>query len=283
MSDATDKRLSFRPYRLVLESVQTQFDLIRFSLDLIKPKDRKQFFKQKADKKLAGIEEFRVVAKQQKILSDEDVDQRAADQIEYIRSQLRREHRAGNIHAISEFTEDRLNQSELLLLVAHFESFMKLVHERFLLAAPAKVFGKSFRGKENAEIPVKEIFDSSQGFWNTQAFLKEQAAKEVKWLDSQNIESKAAYFEKNFGISFGKPDEIKELKAIMRRRNEISHEIYEPPKSHDEMLKATVESGKEQPLVLDPMLARARHFVYSIPKKCIEYGGKTYQSFFKNY
>ena len=260
-----------------------QFDLIRFSLKVIKPKDRKKFFKQKAEKQFSDNEKARILLKQHKILSDEDVDRNADAINERIKSQLRRESRAGNIHAISEFTEDRLNQSELLLLVAHFESFMKLVHERFLLAAPAKVFGKGFRGKENAEIPVKEIFDSSQSFWNTQAFLKEQAAKEVKWLDSQNIEVKAAYFEKHFGISFGKPNEIKELKAIMRKRNEISHEIYEPPQSHDEMLKATIESGKEQPLVLDPMLARARHFVYWIPQKCIEYGGKTYQSYFKNY
>jgi hypothetical protein len=80
MSDATDKRLSFKPYWQVLESVQTQFDLIRFSLKLIKPKDRKQFFKQKAEKKFANIEKFRTTAKQWKMFSDEEVDQIAADQ-----------------------------------------------------------------------------------------------------------------------------------------------------------------------------------------------------------
>ena len=73
-------------------------------------------------------------------------------------------------------------------------------------------------------------------------------AKEVKWLDSQNIESKADYFEKHFGISFGKPKEIEELKEIMRRRNEISHEIYEPPKNNDEMLQAVLEKEKKNNL-----------------------------------
>ena len=69
----------------------------------------------------------------------------------------------------------------------------------------------------------------------------------------------------------------------MKRRNEISHEIYEPPKSEDEMLKETLEEGREQPLVPDPMLRKARQLFDSIPRKCVEYGGKTYQSNFKTY
>jgi hypothetical protein len=283
MSNTNDKRLSFRPYRLVLESVQTQFDLIRFSLKIIKLKDRKQFFKQKAEKKLADNEKSRIFIKQHKILSDKDADQNADAVIESIKSQLRRENRAGNLLAVSEFSEDRLNQSELLLLVAHFESFMRLVHETFLLAAPNKVFGKGFRDEQNPRIPVKEIFDSTQSTWNTQKFLKELVAKEVKWLDSQNIEVKADYFSKHFGISFGSAKEIEELKSILRRRNEVSHEIYEPPKNQDEMLKETLEKGKERPLVLDPMLAKARRFFFWIPQKCIEYGGANYQNYFKRY
>jgi len=61
MSDATDKRLSFKPYRLVLESVQAQFDLIRFCIKIIKPKDRKRFFKAKAEKQLAANENARTL------------------------------------------------------------------------------------------------------------------------------------------------------------------------------------------------------------------------------
>jgi len=196
---------------------------------------------------------------------------------------LRREKRAGNLRFTSEFTEDRLNQSELLLLVAHFESFMRLVHERFLLAAPNKVFGKGFRDEQNPKIPIKDIFDTTQSAWNSQKFLNELVAKEVKWLDAQNIEMKADYFSKHFGISFGSADDVKELKAIMKRRNEISHEIYEPPKSEGEVLKDALEEGKEPPLVPGSMLKTARELFHSIPRSCIEYGGKTYQSYFKEY
>ena len=280
---SSDQRLSFKPYRQMLESVQTQFDLLRFSLGSLKPNDRKRFFKGTAEAKLGQIEKFRLKAKELKVMPDEEVDQIAQDQIERVQSDTRRAGRAGNLRALSEFTEDRLNQSELLLLVAHFESFMKLVHERFLHAAPSRVFANGFRDDQNPRIPIKDIFDSAQSSWNSQKFLRELIAKEVKWLDAQSIESKAQYFAEHFGIQFGSPEEIKELVAIMRRRNQISHEVYEPPKNHDQMLKETLEEGKQQPLVDTPMLKRARHFFYSIPQKCIEYGGKTYQSYFKRY
>lgn len=283
MSNTNDNRISFRPYRLAVERVQTQFDLIRFALRSLEEKDQKQFFKDVSDKKIASMEQFRLRAKEHKFMPDVEVDQMANEGIERIKSELRREKRAGNLWATSEFSEDRLNQSELLLLVAHFESFMRLVHERFLLAAPAKVFGSGFRGEQNPRIPLKDIFDATQATWNSQKFLREQIAKEVKWLDAQNIETKAEYFAKHFGIAFGKAEEIEELKEIMKRRNEISHEIYEPPKSEDDVLKETLESGKEQPIVLDPMLKKARMLFFSIPRNCIEYGGKTYQSYFKTY
>ena len=257
--------------------------MLRFSLKTLKAKDQKQFFMEIAAKKLAQIEKFRAAAKEQKIFPDEEADQIADDQIKRVQSALRREKRAGNLYATSEFTEDRLNQSELLLLVAHFESFMKIVHERFLLAAPGKVFGSGFRDEQNPRIPLKDIFDSTQSHWNTQKFLEELIAKEVKWLDAQSINIKADYFEKHFGIAFGATADIQELTSIFRRRNQISHEVYEPPKNHEEMLKETLEQGKQQPLVESPMLAKARQFFYWIPQKCIEHGGKTYQSYFKSY
>ncbi len=278
---SSDERLSFKPYRQLLESVQTQFDLLRFSLNSLKPKDRKLFFKGIAETKLAHIEKFRATAKLNKVLSDEEADQTADDRIERVKSNIRRANRAGNLHALSEFTEDSLNQSELLLLVAHFESFMKLVHERYLYAAPNGVFAKGFRDEQNPRIPIKDIFDPAQSSWNSHKFLRELIAKEVKWLDAQSIETKADYFSKHFGVSFGSAENIKELTSIMRRRNQISHEVYEPPKNQDQMLKETLEHGKQKPLVDGPMLAKARQFFYWIPQKCIEHGGKTYQSYFK--
>lgn len=260
--------------------MQTQFDLLRFCLKFLKPKDRKRFLQESAERKISQLEERRLEAKD---LRDEEVDPMFDLQIATISSNMRKACRSRNLHTLSEFTEDRLNQSELLLLVAHFESFMKLVHERFLHAAPSRVFANGFRDDQNPRILIRDIFDSGQGSWNPQKFLRELITKEVKWLDAQGIETKADYFAKHFGVQFGSPEDITELVAIMRRRNQISHEVYEPPRNHDQMLKETLRDGKQQPLVDTPMLKRARHFFHWIPKKCIEHGGKTYQSYFSKY
>ena len=133
---AKDDRLSVKPYWQVLERVQTQFDLMRFSLKVLKEKDQKQFCRETAEKKIAQIDKFRTAVKQQKLASDEEADRIAGLQIKIVQLDLRRENRAGNIYATSEFTEDRLNQSELLLLVAHFESFMKELHTQVLKSKP---------------------------------------------------------------------------------------------------------------------------------------------------
>jgi hypothetical protein len=65
-------------------------------------------------------------------------------------------------------------------------------------------------------------------------------------------------------------------------RQAIDHEIYEPPGTVDEVLEKAL-TGNAPPLVPNPMLKKARQFFESIPGKCVEYGGKTYQSFFKKY
>src|ERR1039457_417206 len=97
MSDTTDKRLSFKPYRQALERVQIQFDLIRFSLQSLKEKDQKQFFKNILEEKIAGVEKFRALAKEHKFFSEKEADEIANEQIERIKSESRRERRAGNL------------------------------------------------------------------------------------------------------------------------------------------------------------------------------------------
>ncbi len=201
----------------------------------------------------------------QEISRSEEWESTKEDALEYKKKMHKKDNRPANTRFKIEMSEDRINQSELLLLVAHFESFMKLMHETFLLAAPNKVFGKGFRDEQNPRIPVKEIFDSTQSSWNAQKFLNELVAKEVKWLDAQNIEVKTNYFSKHFGILFGGEKEIDELKEIMVTRNKISHEIYSTP-------PRTLEQIKDQPLVSDAMLKRARNLFKSIPMKCIGVG-----------
>lgn len=91
--------------------------MIRFSLKVLKRKQQKQFFKSIAKKEIDRFQRFRTFAKKNKFFPDEQVDEMMDDQIKRVKSELIRENIAGNLYAVSEFTEDRVNQSELLLLV----------------------------------------------------------------------------------------------------------------------------------------------------------------------
>src|SRR5580658_1849135 len=97
MRDRTDSRLSLKPYRQAVERVQIQFDLIRFSLQVLKKADQKQFFTKVSEEKITKVENFRVRAKQHTSFPDEEVDQIANEQIERINAELRREKRTGNL------------------------------------------------------------------------------------------------------------------------------------------------------------------------------------------
>ena len=69
--------------------------------------------------------------------------------------------------------------------------------------------------QRDTKVMLKEVFDSSTSYFSHAKFLKELIIKEVKFLDSQSISYKAEYFEKYFSVSFGKEQEINELKEIM--------------------------------------------------------------------
>lgn len=280
MNNSTDNRLSFKPYRRTLERVRTQFELLRFALLALRPEQQTQFFEDVSKQRIARMEFFRETAKRQKTMTDQEADEIADEQIERIKNELRREQELGNLRATSEFTGAGLNQSELLLLVAHFEAFMKLLHQHLLAAAPNKVFSVGFRDDQNPRIPVKDIFGGPQSNWDSQKFLNELIIKEVKWLDAQSIESRAEYFAERLGILFGTPEELEDLKEIMDRRNEISHEIF---LSKDEVLQRTLVEGSEGPLVPDSMLKTARQLFFWIPSRCFEHGRKHFPSHFKSY
>ncbi len=271
-STQPDKRVSVRPYREALEGVHTQFELIRVGLHYIPKKRMAEFFKSRAEQEVQVSEEF--VKKLQESVPSESLDKvKATGIFEHILSEakkdVRKKYRRGDYRVRLEVSEDRLNQSELLLLVAHFESFMKLVHAALLNAAPARVFGA-----KDTKILLREIFDSDYQLLSTSKFFKELIIREVKFLDRENIERKAAYFKENFEIVFGSEDEIDELKKIMLFRNRISHEIYSPPPN-------TLEEIKELPLVSDPMLERARVLLSRIPVLCVAEGAKRYPHYFR--
>jgi hypothetical protein len=263
-----DGRLCFRAYRETLEGVETQFALVRFVLKESKGRLIQQFYKDRLAARLAKMDDVFGKIRNRPGENPQEWDELHEDQREYALKKNKRESRPADNRFKIELSEDRLNQSELLLLVAHFESFMKEVHRTFLTAAPARVFGGS-----EAKVMLREVFDAQAGN-PFGPFLKELIIKEVKWLDTQRIDKRADYFAKHYGVSLGSPREIETLKHLMVTRNKISHEIYAPP-------PRSPEDVREQPLVGDDMLKQARQLFRDIPRRCIEAGAKVYQSFFR--
>lgn len=270
MTQHQDTRLTIRHYRATLEGVETQFALIRFALRALSRNAIKGFYKARLNDQLDALSKgFQFLKANAQGNELEEHEQSEKMLREFIKKKHLKDSKPSDSRFKIEFSEDRLNQSELLLFVAHFESFMKEIHCRFLTAAPAKVFSK-----RDTKFMLRELFDDSTLSYFGK-FLTELIVKEVKSFDSLRIERRAEYFSEHFGISFGSQKEISDLKDIMDVRNKISHEIYFlPPRS--------LEQIKDQSIVSDQMLKRARRLFIDIPQRCIEAGAKVYQSYFRD-
>jgi hypothetical protein len=253
-----------------MDGVETQFALIRFAITGLSNSGIQRFFKRRLDTQVAAINAgMREVAKNFPDEQRQKVERGTEYYCKAFRKSEKKKNRAADSRFKVELSEDRLNQSELLLLVAHFESFMKKVHRTFLTAAPAKVFS----GRDTKVI-LRDVFEpeTSRPF---DKFLNELIIKEVKWLDSQRMEQRAKYFVDHFGVSFGSDGEIEKLKEIMTTRNRIAHEIYSPP-------PATLGQVTDQPLVSDQLLEEARTLFREVPRRCISAGAKAHPMCFRD-
>lgn len=266
--------LDLTHYRETLQGVKTQFALVRFALDNL-PKTklrsfRDQIVRQHQDAVRSAydllIEKNPSVAR---VISRDMVESNA----ENVGKALRRRNRLRDLRFELELTEDRLNQSELLLLVAHFESFMKLVHRGFLEAAPHKVFGETFGGSQDPQVKLKELFDPRSATWDSREALRKLVEREVKWLDQQAVNKRAEYFAKHFKAPFGSKETISKLGEIQQLRNRVTHEVYAPR-------PIRLEDAQEQPLVSDDILRWTRLLFVQVPEDCFKVGAKAYPSHF---
>jgi hypothetical protein len=262
----SDSRLSIHSYFKAIERVEIQFALIRFALKTLSKAKIQRFYQAHLQAKLSAVESC--VQQLKEDFGNDMYEGLDAMMREQLTKEHRKQNRPGDTRFMVEFSEDRLNQSELLLLVAHFESFMKDVHSRFLMAAPGKVFSK-----RDTKVMLRDLFDA-QGPDAYNGFLNELVIKEVKSLDAQRIEKRAEYFSEHYGISFGSDKDIEDLKEIMQIRNKISHEIYAPP-------PGTPEEVRDQALVADQTLKRARQLIRLIPSACIHAGAREYHRYFR--
>lgn len=265
-------KLSASAYLDALERVEQQFALLRFAVSCSESRLSK-FNKGFLEKRL-GMVDVNLTKLNEKFpeTADPELD---AELRKMVKSDWRKRNRHRDMRFRIEFLEDRLNQSELLLLVAHFESFLKVVHMQYLLAAPGIVLSK---GK--TEILVKSLFSKTDDF-RPDLWLRGAIFKEVKVLDREGITEKADYFQKHYKISFGSDVDLKTLVEIMEQRNKVSHEIF-VREGEKPNLATEPERVSELPVVPDDLLCEARRMFREIPSRCVSVGAKRYPAFFKS-
>jgi len=144
MTQPQDTRLTMRHYRATLEGVEKQFALIRFALNALSKNAIKGFFKARLHHQLdaigRGFQSLKTTAQGDELAEWEENEEMCRERA---KNKHRKDSRPSDTRFTIEFSEDRLNQSELLLLVAHYESFMREIHRRLPTAAPRKVTNKS--------------------------------------------------------------------------------------------------------------------------------------------
>src|SRR5258706_9426113 len=104
------------------------------------------------------------------------------------------------------------------MLVAHFERFLKNLHEDLLQDEP-----KNLANLEAVNKNSREKFTDAEIFKDLQRFKRGRIQWQVEELDRKRMNDRAKYFKK-LGIEWGTKDETDLVQQLSDSRNMISHE-----------------------------------------------------------
>jgi hypothetical protein len=253
--------ISSKAYVEEIKGVVTQFRLVRFSLETLSTRKLEEFVQRTFVLEKEAIEKrhhtqasvLRLWGKDNETLI-KLMEEHRDRQIRGIRKKIK-----GQQQVLPEFSEDRLNQSELLLLVAYFEVFLKKAYNALLKAAPEIGFKNSQK-----KVELREVVSPH--------FFRGEREKAVKNFDKDRIRGKIETLAE-FQIKVATEAQIKALETVMKIRNQISHEILAEP-------AANLDVIKEQPLATTPILEEARTLFSEIPQLLCREGKKLFPKVF---
>jgi hypothetical protein len=220
--------LTLVKYRTELEKLWRQFDFARFALKGISTTRKRAFFKEEYQREISKFEAMGNASAEAKEPFEKagiDFDKIAASILEHSKAHYRKELRPKNHRVYEEGIEDGLRQSELLLLVAYFEEFLKAFHRTLLCADAQRLFEERAdnKGKIQMKLKVEDIFQGSMD--DVRRALIE---KEINDLDREKIEERVKHFQQSFGVSIGESKTVERLQHFMELRNDITHHILDP-------------------------------------------------------
>jgi hypothetical protein len=253
-------------YSQKIGELNFQFDYIKFAFAKLPSSQQRAFLTNYRNQKHVWAKE--VVNK----VSDDELIR--SKLLEKHKKYLAKKYKAGNLRFYGEFSMDSLNQSELLLMIAYFESFLKDFH-RELLVADNKLIAAY---KPKADVRLETIFSTDY-----RNFVKGEIEKQVKELDKQRFEVRARIFKEILGIKLADEDSIIETKRLFALRNRISHEIASSPitESANE-IKYEIEDYDEETgtFVSDKVITVARKLLTQIPINCWSQAADKYPQYF---
>lgn len=224
--------LTLRHYESRLELLEIQFEFLRHAVGEMPKASLNRFFKSKRNQRITALEAGVSIMEQQVGFS-KDLKHLLLKSGQKLWS---KEFGPKNHYFYKQFALDDLNRSELLLLIAHFESCLKEIHRQLILADPRRPFAKS--NGENAEtqprgeISVWKIFQPGYENFLSSTFFTNLVTEEVERADRLPMDERFKYLEKHFKLGFMKHKEeknetIKALVDLSNLRNVISHRIME--------------------------------------------------------
>ncbi|MFM2295470.1 MAG: hypothetical protein RLZZ350_1883 [Verrucomicrobiota bacterium] len=116
-----------------------------------------------------------------------------------------------------QYVPDDLNKSELLLLVALFESYLKEFYEALIRAEPRRAFAKS--GKQEN---LREIFSDNVEVWRSSKFFQKVVVAEVDRFDHTPFCERMDFLTEAYELKHSEKD-IKTANDLIDRRHKISH------------------------------------------------------------
>ena len=203
--------VSYKLFGEAMHQLQTQFEFLRFCLEQVSDNRANEFFKSKKSldsKRIeGGLNELTKL--------DEDDLKKLKNKIERglkmkwgaERQDLYRK----------QFVPNDLNKSELLLLVALFESYLKDVYEGLVRADPRRAFSKS--GKQ---IELRMLFVDSAGEWSKSKCFQKIVSEEVDRFDHQPFPKRMKFLSASYSFEID-PKHVDLADVFIERRHKISH------------------------------------------------------------
>ncbi len=205
--------LELYPYLQAIQQMETQFEFLRCALEGLSEKRTNDFF---ATKHKLEISDFRSRIEK---LSAMGLDKSALDlTLQHTEKTLKKKW-GGEKRELyrKQFVPDDLNKSELLLLVALFEGFLKDAYRALVYAEPRRAFASS--GKQAS---LKEMFVDNVEEWRKSKFFQEIADDEVDRFDHLSFKDRIVALTKRYEFKF-EEKEVKVAHELIERRHKISH------------------------------------------------------------